>query len=106
MELWCPYYMMGPHHHFGGVDRLERALNSYWRDADHSVMHVANETQQVSLRQVSFVRSWTLPENVDLDAVRTQLNDAGHLSIEAPKVTETSNQRRAIPIERAPSNKH
>ncbi|PIO74487.1 Hsp20/alpha crystallin family protein [Teladorsagia circumcincta] len=147
MELWCPYYMLGPHQHFGGVNRLERALNNYWKDADHSIMHVANETQQlvdddkkfgVSLdvsqfrpeevqvhlegrnlivegkqqhksdsgyMERSFLRTWTLPENVNLEAVRTQLNDNGHLCIEAPKVTETSSQRRAIPIERAPSKK-
>ncbi|VDO21510.1 unnamed protein product [Haemonchus placei] len=59
-------------------------------------------SQGVKLR--SFVRKWTLPESVNLDAVRTQLNDSGHLSIEAPKVIEASSQRRAIPIERAPSH--
>uniref|UniRef100_A0A158PAU3 SHSP domain-containing protein n=1 Tax=Angiostrongylus cantonensis TaxID=6313 RepID=A0A158PAU3_ANGCA len=34
----------------------------------------------------SFVRKWTLPENVDLEALRTHLNDSGHLSVEAPKL--------------------
>lgn len=51
----------------------------------------------------SFVRKWTLPENVNLEAVRTQLSDAGHLSVEAPKVGEAG-QRRTIPIERVPSH--
>ncbi|PIO74489.1 Hsp20/alpha crystallin family protein [Teladorsagia circumcincta] len=55
-----------------------------------------------SFMERSFVRTWTLPENVDLDAIRTQLNDAGHLSIEAPKMTEGGSQRRTLTIERAP----
>ncbi|KAK5986187.1 SHSP domain-containing protein [Trichostrongylus colubriformis] len=29
------------------LDRLERSIFPYWRDADHSVLHVANETQQL-----------------------------------------------------------
>ncbi|VDL68928.1 unnamed protein product [Nippostrongylus brasiliensis] len=28
------------------LDRAERSLFPYWRDADHAVLHVANETQQ------------------------------------------------------------
>ncbi|KAK6013774.1 Hsp20/alpha crystallin family protein [Ostertagia ostertagi] len=28
-------------------DRLERSIFPYWREADHSVLHVANETQQI-----------------------------------------------------------
>ncbi|VDM55502.1 unnamed protein product [Angiostrongylus costaricensis] len=55
------------------------------------------------LDQRSFVRKWTLPENVDLEALRTQLNDAGHLSVEAPKVGQPGAQKRSIPIERVPS---
>ncbi|KAK6016609.1 Hsp20/alpha crystallin family protein [Ostertagia ostertagi] len=50
-----------------------------------------------SFMERSFVRTWTLPESVDLDAIRTQLNDAGHLSIEAPKTTEGGSQRRTLP---------
>ncbi|KAK6036117.1 hypothetical protein COOONC_26378 [Cooperia oncophora] len=42
MELLCPYL-----NQFYGIDRLERALCPYWTDADHSVLHVANETQQL-----------------------------------------------------------
>uniref|UniRef100_A0A0R3PD47 SHSP domain-containing protein n=1 Tax=Angiostrongylus costaricensis TaxID=334426 RepID=A0A0R3PD47_ANGCS len=33
----------------------------------------------------SFVRSWTLPNDVDTDAIQTELNDQGKLTIEAPK---------------------
>ncbi|KHJ89283.1 Hsp20/alpha crystallin family protein, partial [Oesophagostomum dentatum] len=101
-------------------DRFDRSIYPYWREADHSVLHVANETQQVvnddkkfavaldvsqfrpdelnvhleareltiegnqehksdtSFMQRSFVRKWTLPEGVDLDAIRTELSDKGH----------------------------
>ncbi|VDP14387.1 unnamed protein product [Heligmosomoides polygyrus] len=128
-------------------DRFERSLFPYWRDADHSVLHVANEVQKtvdddkrfaVSLdvsqfrpeelnvhlegRELtiegkqehktenssmhrSFIRKWMLPEDVDLEAVRTELNDKGHLSVEAPKSSAEKSQRRTIPIMAAPSNK-
>uniref|UniRef100_A0A7I4XTD9 SHSP domain-containing protein n=1 Tax=Haemonchus contortus TaxID=6289 RepID=A0A7I4XTD9_HAECO len=129
------------------LDRLERSIFPYWRDADHSVLHVANETHQmvdddkkfaVSLdvsqfrpeelnvhlegRELtiegkqehktgnsaihrSFTRKWLLPENVDLDAIRTQLDDKGYLSVEAPKSIEGHKQKRTIPIMAAPQNK-
>ncbi|KAK5968321.1 hypothetical protein GCK32_016961 [Trichostrongylus colubriformis] len=29
------------------LDRMDRSIYPYWRDADHTVLHVANETQQV-----------------------------------------------------------
>lgn len=34
-------------------DRFERSLFPYWRDADHSVLHVANEVQKVRVVCVS-----------------------------------------------------
>ncbi|WKY02776.1 hypothetical protein Q1695_016222 [Nippostrongylus brasiliensis] len=146
MEPWhrAMNQMMGDY--FRDINRFERSLFPYWRNADHSVLHVANETHQVvdddkkfavsldvsqfhpeelkvhldgrdlivegkqqhksdtSFMERSFVRKWTLPENVNLEAVRTQLTDAGHLSVEAPKVADANSQRRAIPIERAPSH--
>uniref|UniRef100_A0A7I4XUM6 SHSP domain-containing protein n=1 Tax=Haemonchus contortus TaxID=6289 RepID=A0A7I4XUM6_HAECO len=122
------------------LDRFEKSSFPYWRDADHSVLHVANETQQmvdddkkfaVSLdvsqfrpeelnvhlegRELtiegeqehktensaihrSFTRKYLLPENVDLEAIRTQLDDKGHLSVEAPKNTEGHEKKRSIPI--------
>ncbi|XGW14079.1 hypothetical protein V3C99_000406 [Haemonchus contortus] len=146
MELWSQMMNRMVNDYFHDFSRFERSLFPYWRNADHSIMHVADKTQQVvdddkkfvvaldvsqfhpeelkvnldgreliiegkqerktdnSFLQRSFVRKWTLPESVNLDAVRTQLNDSGHLSIEAPKVIEASSQRRAIPIERAPSH--
>ncbi|CAJ0596995.1 unnamed protein product [Cylicocyclus nassatus] len=100
-------------------DRFDRPIYPYWREADHSVLHVANETQQVvdddtrfavsldvsqfrpeelnvhldgreltvegkqehrgdnSYLQRSFIRKWTLPESVNLEAVRTELSDRG-----------------------------
>ncbi|KAK6046478.1 Hsp20/alpha crystallin family protein [Cooperia oncophora] len=52
----------------------------------------------------SFVRQWMLPENVDLDAVRSSLSDNGQLSIEAPKIgkavisgNESHSYRRDVP---------
>ncbi|KHJ76363.1 Hsp20/alpha crystallin family protein [Oesophagostomum dentatum] len=41
----------------------------------------------------SFVRSWTLPDEVDLDAVHTQLTEVGQLCIEAPKTGLHTNRR-------------
>uniref|UniRef100_A0A7I5E5E7 SHSP domain-containing protein n=1 Tax=Haemonchus contortus TaxID=6289 RepID=A0A7I5E5E7_HAECO len=126
------------------LDLLERSIFPYWRDADHSVLYVANETQQmvdddkrfaVSLdvsqfrpeelnvhlegRELtiegkqehktansaihrSFTRKYLLPENVDLEAIRTQLDDKGRLSVEAPKNTEGHKQKKTIPIMAAP----
>ncbi|PIO74754.1 Hsp20/alpha crystallin family protein [Teladorsagia circumcincta] len=125
-------------------DRFERSIFPYWQEADHSVLHVANETQQVvdddkkfaisldvsqfrpeelnvqvegreltiegkqehktetGAIQRSFTRKWLLPGNVDLEAVRTQLDDKGHLSVEAPKNGEGHDKRRTIPIMAAP----
>ncbi|ETN69165.1 Hsp20/alpha crystallin family protein [Necator americanus] len=45
----------------------------------------------------SFVRSWTLPDEANVDALRTELNDKGQLTIEAPK-TGGSGMRKNIPI--------
>ncbi|KAJ1356639.1 hypothetical protein KIN20_014378 [Parelaphostrongylus tenuis] len=53
----------------------------------------------------SFVRKWILPEDVDVDALRTQLTDKGHLCVEAPKVTESGSKKRNIPIMAAPRGK-
>uniref|UniRef100_A0A7I5ECD5 SHSP domain-containing protein n=1 Tax=Haemonchus contortus TaxID=6289 RepID=A0A7I5ECD5_HAECO len=145
MDLWPRSFNRMMHDYMREFDRLEKSLYPYWRDADHSVLHVANETQKVvdddqkfavavdvsqfhpeelkvhlegreltiegkqqhksdnSFMERSFTRKWTLPENVDLEAIRTQLNDSGHLSVEAPKLTEGGTQRRTLPIERAPA---
>ncbi|PIO69832.1 Hsp20/alpha crystallin family protein [Teladorsagia circumcincta] len=105
-------------------DRFETSIFPYWREADHSVLHVANETQQFRPEELnvhlegreltiegkrehksengailrSFTRKWLLPENVDLQAVRTQLDEKGHLSVEAPKNAEGQEKKRTIPI--------
>ncbi|EYC30380.1 hypothetical protein Y032_0005g2619 [Ancylostoma ceylanicum] len=149
MDLWQVPRAMNRmmNEYMRDFDRLERSLYPYWREADHSVLHVANETQQVvdddkkfavsldvsqfrpeelnvhlegreltvegkqehkgenSFMHRSFVRKWTLPETVDLEAVRTQLSDKGHLCVEAPKTGAASPNRRNIPIMAAPSNK-
>ncbi|KJH48347.1 Hsp20/alpha crystallin family protein [Dictyocaulus viviparus] len=145
MDLWPRAMDRVMRDYFRDFDRFERSLFPYWRNADHSVLHVANDTHQLvndenkfavgldvsqfrpedlkvhldgreltiegrhqhkddkSFMERSFVRKWTLPENVDLEAVRTQLNDSGHLSIEAPKIGQSGSQKRSIPIERIPS---
>ncbi|VDN26584.1 unnamed protein product [Cylicostephanus goldi] len=134
------------------IHEMNRSIFPYWRNADHSRLHVGNDTQQrlafsvqviddekkfaVSLdvsqfrpedlkvqldgRELtvegkqehkgensfihrSFIRKWTLPETVDLESVRTQLSDIGHLCIEAPKADPERPNRRNIPIMPAPS---
>ncbi|RCN50114.1 Hsp20/alpha crystallin family protein [Ancylostoma caninum] len=149
MELWQVPRVMNRmmNEMMRDFDRFDRSIYPYWRDADHSVLHVANETQQVvdddkkfavsldvsqfrpeelnvhlegreltiegkqehkndhSFMQRSFIRKWTLPESVNLEALHTQLSDKGHLCVEAPKTTEQAAQRRNIPIMAAKSNK-
>ncbi|PIO59168.1 Hsp20/alpha crystallin family protein [Teladorsagia circumcincta] len=129
------------------MDRVEKSIFPYWRNADHSVLHVGNDTVKVhipystavdddkkfavsldvsqfrpeelnvhldgrvltiegkqehktknSSMHRSFTRKWLLPENVDLDAVRTQVDDKGHLSVDAPKHIEGHPKKRRIPI--------
>ncbi|EPB77405.1 Hsp20/alpha crystallin family protein [Ancylostoma ceylanicum] len=152
MSLWR-HRRPGPFDDFFDFDRFDRemfpfstrrrCIEPYWMDADHSVLHVANQTQEVvndnkkfavaldvsqfkpeeisvhlqdrdliiegkqehkdekGYMQRSFVRKWTLPPDVDLDAVRTQLTDVGHLSVEAPK-SGHGVKTREIPIMPAP----
>ncbi|KAE9419754.1 hypothetical protein Angca_004131 [Angiostrongylus cantonensis] len=110
-----------------------------WKDADDSMLKMANEAHQVvdddkkfavsidasqfkpeelkvnldgrvltvegrqeckndtSYMTRSFVRSWTLPNYVDTDALQAELNDQGKLTIEAPKSGSTVSKR-SIPI--------
>ncbi|PIO56558.1 hypothetical protein TELCIR_22042 [Teladorsagia circumcincta] len=85
------------------MDRVEKSIFPYWRNADHSVLHVANDTvKAVDDDKKSFTRKWLLPENVDLEAVRTQVDNKGHLSVEAPKHMKDHPKRRIIPITAAP----
>ncbi|VDO21511.1 unnamed protein product [Haemonchus placei] len=49
---------------------------------------------------LSFVRRWMLPENVDLEAIRSSLSNNGRLAIEAPKLAKAADSGRSIPIER------
>ncbi|CAJ0589092.1 unnamed protein product [Cylicocyclus nassatus] len=127
------------------IHEMDRSVFPYWRNADHSMPHVGNDTQQVidddkkfavsldvsqfrpedlkvhldgrelivegkqehkgenSFIHRSFIRKWTLPETVDLEFVRTQLSDKGHLCVEAPKADPERPNRRNIPIMAAPS---
>ncbi|PIO72154.1 Hsp20/alpha crystallin family protein [Teladorsagia circumcincta] len=61
------------------------------------------EDSSYSMR--SFVRQWVLPENVDLEAIKSSLSDSGHLSIEAPKLAKATESGRSIPIERVSEKK-
>lgn len=62
MDLWQVPRAMNRmmNEYMRDFDRLERSLYPYWREADHSVLHVANETQQVFptlLSAVQFYRT-------------------------------------------------
>ncbi|ETN71504.1 Hsp20/alpha crystallin family protein [Necator americanus] len=144
MELWDVPRMMNRMMNECKRD-FDRTVFPYWKDADHSVLHVGNDSHQViddekkfavsldvsqfrpeelnvhldgreltvegkqehknenSFTQRSFIRKWTLPENVDLEAIRTQLSDKGHLCVEAPKTDATTPNKRNIPITAASS---
>ncbi|KAK6745055.1 hypothetical protein RB195_011641 [Necator americanus] len=124
---------------------MPRSMFPYWRNADHSVLHVANETQQVvnndqkfavsldvsqfrpeelrvhlegrelviegkqenktnnNYMERSFTRKWTLPDGVNMEGIRSELNNVGHLTVEAPKIGRELEQRRTIPIQRGPN---
>ncbi|CAJ0596993.1 unnamed protein product [Cylicocyclus nassatus] len=146
MEIWqVPRIMNSLMNEY--VRDMDRSISPYWRDADHSVLHVANDAKEIvdddkkfavaldvsqfrpeelnvhldgreltvegkqehkgdnSFIHRSFVRKWTLPENVDLESVHTQLSDKGHLCVEAPKQNAEKPNRRNIPIMAAPSSK-
>ncbi|WKY02777.1 hypothetical protein Q1695_016223 [Nippostrongylus brasiliensis] len=62
-----------------------------------------NDNHGYSMR--SFVRQWMLPEDVNLESIRSSLNEAGRLSIEAPKITKAQENARTIPIERVNNEK-
>ncbi|WKX92000.1 hypothetical protein Q1695_010214 [Nippostrongylus brasiliensis] len=49
----------------------------------------------------TFVRQWTLPEEVDVEQIRSHLTEDGHLSIEAPKTKPPAVTARSIPIQKA-----
>ncbi|VDO90041.1 unnamed protein product [Heligmosomoides polygyrus] len=129
------------------MDRwMDHQIAPYWREADHSILHVGNQTKEfvndekkfaVSLdvshfkpeelkvelegrdltiegvqevktdhgyMKKSFVHKWALPEDCDLDAVHTQIDNEGHLTVEAPKTGEHTNKR-VLPIMPAPKKK-
>ncbi|PIO69845.1 Hsp20/alpha crystallin family protein [Teladorsagia circumcincta] len=48
----------------------------------------------------SFLRRWTLPEDVDVDQIRSTLTENGQLAIEVPK-PKASATTRTIPIQKA-----
>ncbi|VDM53410.1 unnamed protein product [Angiostrongylus costaricensis] len=59
------------------------------------------EENSYSMR--AFTRQFVLPEDVNLDAIRSSLTNSGKLSVEVPKVTKTlESGGRAIPIEQVP----
>ncbi|PIO53800.1 Hsp20/alpha crystallin family protein [Teladorsagia circumcincta] len=46
----------------------------------------------------SFLRRWTLPEDVDVEQIRSNLTENGQLAIEVPKAKPAANSR-SIPIQ-------
>ncbi|KAJ1359968.1 hypothetical protein KIN20_018804 [Parelaphostrongylus tenuis] len=49
----------------------------------------------------AFTRQFELPEDVNLDAIRSSLTDGGQLSVEAPKLIKSlESGGRSIPIEK------
>ncbi|VDO88251.1 unnamed protein product [Heligmosomoides polygyrus] len=71
---------------------------------DLTIEGIFSEIFSVNNEFRSFVRKWALPDDCDLDAVHTQLNESGHLQIEAPKTGQHTN-RRTLPIMPAPKKK-
>ncbi|KAK6056813.1 Hsp20/alpha crystallin family protein [Cooperia oncophora] len=132
MDRFCPMRDM---------DWMSRQIMPYWRDADHSMLHVGNQIKElikmtrnslshwipeelkVQLEgrdltieghqevktehgyiKKNFVHRWVLPEDCDLDAVHTQIDNNGQLSVEAPKTGQYT-KKWVIPIMPAPKKK-
>ncbi|VDK59121.1 unnamed protein product [Anisakis simplex] len=49
-----------------------------------------------------FVRKFTLPDSVDVQAINSRLSDTGVLTVIAPKISTALPPTRSIPIEHAP----
>ncbi|KAK5983956.1 SHSP domain-containing protein [Trichostrongylus colubriformis] len=50
----------------------------------------------------SFVRQWALPNDVNVDELRSSITEDGHLSIEAPKIkAQPAINAKSIPIQKA-----
>nr|CDJ94402.1 Heat shock protein Hsp20 domain containing protein [Haemonchus contortus] len=122
-----PFRRMGRCCPIRDMDWMAQDMMPYWRDADHSMLHVGNQTKEMinddkkfslaldvshfkpeelkvqldgrdltikghqevktehGYMKKNFVHRWALPEDCDLDAVHTQLDNNGQLSVEAPK---------------------
>ncbi|KAL6730638.1 hypothetical protein Aduo_001593 [Ancylostoma duodenale] len=52
-----------------------------------------------------FTRHWVLPEEVDVEQIRSSLTEDGHMAIEAPKIIKPDTTARSIPIEKAVNEK-
>ncbi|KIH53005.1 hypothetical protein ANCDUO_16878 [Ancylostoma duodenale] len=50
-------------------------------------------------RRRSFTRQWELPEDVDVEQVRSTLSEDGHLAVEALKMANLAVSGRDIPIQ-------
>ncbi|KAK5986190.1 SHSP domain-containing protein [Trichostrongylus colubriformis] len=63
------------------LDRFERSIFPYWRDADHSLLHVANETQQLVDDDKKFAVSLDVsqfrPEELNVHVVGRELTIEG-----------------------------
>ncbi|VDM76600.1 unnamed protein product [Strongylus vulgaris] len=79
--------------------RIDRALDECRRDMrrfEESFFPSAKygEAQKV----MSFVRTWRLPDEADIDAIRSTLSDSGRLSVEVPKFPSAHVNKRSIPV--------
>ncbi|MFH4979584.1 hypothetical protein AB6A40_006293 [Gnathostoma spinigerum] len=63
--------------------------------------HHEERTDEYGKIERHFVRKYMMPKEARVDAVVSQLNDKGVLSVTAPKTPETENMRK-IPIQPAP----
>ncbi|GMR54302.1 hypothetical protein PMAYCL1PPCAC_24497 [Pristionchus mayeri] len=118
----CPYWARIPHERsfdlgsaLGGVQNTPEKFAvsvdvSHFKPDEIKVNLNGNEltiegeheekTDQHGTIKRSFVRKFVLPEDTNLDSLRSSLSDKGHLTIEAPKKTQALTQSRAIPITR------
>ncbi|GMT01132.1 hypothetical protein PENTCL1PPCAC_23306 [Pristionchus entomophagus] len=56
------------------------------------------KTDQHGTNERSFIRKYSLPDDTNLDSIRTSLTHNGHLRVEAHKKTNGLTQTRTIPV--------
>ncbi|VDP04793.1 unnamed protein product [Heligmosomoides polygyrus] len=76
---------------------LPEELNGHVEGRELKIEGKQEQKSENSSIHRSFVRKWLLPENVDLDAVNTQLNNKGHLCARRRSALERSRGRGISP---------